>query len=239
MSLIDIHCHILPGLDDGPRDTMESIEMLRIAKEDGISHIFATPHIIKGLYDNVKETICSTIREIEMSSDNDLRILYGADIRITHDILERVNSGEFPTLNGSDYILIELPHFVLPPNTENIIFNLRRNGFVPIITHPERNFFLRSNQDELFKMREAGARYQLTAMSICGGFGKETRRFALHMIKIGLVDFVATDAHDSRHRPPILSHALREVDRQFGSEMVKRLFFENLEEIMTGVGKWD
>lgn len=232
-ALIDIHCHILPGLDDGPLDLQESYEMLRIAREDGISHIFATPHIIKGLYDNVKETICSAVREV--FSDSSPRVLYGADIRITHDIMKRVNNGEIPTLNGSNYILVELPHFVLPPNIDNIIFNLRKNGLVPIITHPERNFFLRLNQTALYKVREAGARYQLTAMSLCGGFGKEARKFALDMIKAGIADFVATDAHDSRHRPPILSLAFNEVHRQFGDKIARKIFFENVEDIMADI----
>jgi protein-tyrosine phosphatase len=233
--MIDIHCHILPGIDDGPADIKESLDMLRIAKEDGISHIFATPHIINGFYENNTRSIRSSVEKLNELSDGKVKILWGADIRITPDIIDKIMNGEFPTLNGSGYVLIELPHFTLPPNIENLIFNLRRNHIIPIITHPERNFFLRSSLEVLLRLREAGVSYQLTAMSLYGGFGKETRRASLEMVKMGIADYIATDAHDSRHRPPLLSPALREIERLFGKKVMRKLFFDNVEDIVSAI----
>ena len=169
MNFIDIHCHILPGLDDGPSEVEGSLKMLEIAAEDGISHIFATPHILPGTYDNKGSEISASLDRLKNLAPETPRIFYGADVRVSVDLLGRIESGEVPTLNGSGYMLIEMPEYILPPNVDNLIFNLRHRGIIPIITHPERHLRLMHDLSILGKLRDNGALCQITAMSITGG----------------------------------------------------------------------
>lgn len=227
MNFIDIHCHILPGIDDGPSDMEESLQLIEIAEKDGIHAIFATPHIIKGAYDNSSSSIIASVDELKKYVPDTIKIFYGADVRITLDLLERVESREIPTLNGSGYMLIEMPEYIVPPLVDNLIFNLRHSGIIPIITHPERHLRLMNDLQELRKLRDSGAMCQLTAMSITGGFGKVIQKVSIAMIKKGLADFVASDAHDPEKRRPVLSTAYKQVKKEFGNNVADRLFFVN------------
>lgn len=234
-NFIDIHCHILPGLDDGPPDIEGSVEMLKVAMEDGISNIFATPHILPGLYDNNSNMIMSSLEEFRKHVPDTVKIFYGADVRITVDLLEGVESGEVPTLNGSGYMLVELPQYVVPPNVDNLIFNLRHRGIIPIITHPERHLRLMQDLPALEKLLASGALCQITAMSITGSLGKGIQKASMNMIKKGLADFVASDAHDPKKRSPVLSRAYEEVKKEFGGDVSDRLFFVNPQKILDAV----
>lgn len=227
MSFIDIHCHILPGVDDGPEDIGESIRMAEMAFKDGISHICATPHIMDGLYDNKASRIAEAIDELRGRIACGIGILFGADVRITLDIIDRIRREEIPTLNDSGFLLIELPPYIIPPNMDTLMLNFRRREITPIITHPERHLRLMNNPSVIVNLKAMGAMVQITAMSITGGFGNDVRRAALNMLKGGVVDFVASDAHDTHRRPPILSKAYDEVGRQFGRDTAERLFIEN------------
>lgn len=236
MGFIDIHCHILPGIDDGPADIKESREMARVALNDGISHIFATPHFINGLYKHSGRDIITLVDNLKGSISDSIEIFYGSDAGITLDLPKRIENGDVLTLNGSQYLLIELPAYTVPPNVDNLIFNLKKKGIQPIITHPERNMGLINNLCLMGRLKEDGAMYQLTAMSITGGFGREAKMSCLRMIKAGLVDFIASDAHDSIKRPPILSKAYKEVEKEFDKDTADRLFIHNPEKIVYPVG---
>lgn len=222
-------------MDDGPEDIKESLEMAGIAMDDGISHIFATPHIIGGLYDNKTREIAISVDTLKRHISGGITILCGADARVTHDLISRVEKGDIPTLSGSRHLLIEFPQYVLPPHMDDLIFNLRLRKIVPVITHPERHMPLMSNLSALGKLRAAGAMYQITAMSITGDFGRDARRCSLYMIEKGLADFVASDAHNPDRRPPVLSKAYRETERLFGNEVADRLFFHNQMRILNAV----
>ncbi|HWR58965.1 MAG TPA: CpsB/CapC family capsule biosynthesis tyrosine phosphatase, partial [Thermodesulfovibrionales bacterium] len=128
MHFIDIHCHILPGLDDGPSNIEESSRMIEVAVKDSVSAIFATPHIIRGIFDNNSSKITASVERLKEHVPDNLKLFYGADVRITFDLLERVESREIPTLNGSGYMLVEMPEFIVPPLIENLIFNIRHKG---------------------------------------------------------------------------------------------------------------
>ncbi len=227
MSFIDIHCHILPLMDDGPSGIDESLKMIGIAKRDGISHLFATPHIADGLFPNDGPKIISSVEDLRRHLPEGIELLHGADVRITPDLVKRIESGEIPTLHNSGYILIEFPEFIIPPNVEDLIFNLRVHGTTPVITHPERHLRLMHDFTALSGLRKRGAICQITAMSITGEFGPEIRGSSLAMIERGLADIVATDAHNADTRPPVLSRAYREVKKSFGENMARKLFFEN------------
>jgi protein-tyrosine phosphatase len=232
LNFIDIHCHILPGMDDGPSNMDESLKMVKIAEEDGISDIFATPHILPGTYDNRKNEILAAVERLRNLAPEAVSISCGADVRVAVDLLDRVESGEVPTLNDTGYMLIEMPDYVVPPNVDNLIFNLRHKGVIPIITHPERHLRLMHDLSALTRLRDSGALCQITAMSITGGFGKGLRKVSMEMIRRGLVDFVASDAHDIRNRRPILSRAYEEVKKEFGSGISDMLFFANPKKII-------
>ncbi len=227
MNYIDIHCHILPGMDDGPATLEESVKMLEIAKSDGVTRIFATPHILDGLYSCKGREIISSVEGLRKHLPGSLELFWGADVRIAPDLTKRVESGDILTLNGSGYLLLELPASFVPPHLDSFIFDLRHKGITPVITHPERHLRLMHDSAGLGGFRDRGAMCQITAMSLTGGFGREIMLASLTMIEKGLADIVASDAHNSGTRPPILSKAYREVKKHFGDETADRLFFKN------------
>lgn len=233
---IDIHCHILSGLDDGAEDFETSLKMLEIARRDGIGGIVATPHIMDGVYDNTREAINSTASRL--MEDADAPPLYtGADIRICRDLMQKVANNELPLINDKNYILLELPTYGLPPISEllNIASSLRMKGITPIITHPERNMAIVNYPTIMKKLIKYGAIFQATAMSITGGFGSRVQKFTLKMIKNGHIHVVASDAHDTEKRPPILSDAYAFVSKKFNKNEADRLFRSNPLNIIRGM----
>ncbi len=234
MNYIDIHCHILPGMDDGPATLEESAKMLEIARNDGITHIFATPHVMNGFYSCKGSEIISSAEGLRKHLPAGLELLCGADVRIVADLADRVESGDILTLNNSKYLLLELPESIVPPHLDSFIFNLRQRGLTPVITHPERHLRLIYDSKALSGLRDAGAVSQITAMSITGGFGRDIMWACFSMIEKGLADVVASDAHNAGTRPPILSKAHKDVKKHFGDETANRLFFGNPGKILAG-----
>ncbi len=229
---VDIHCHILPGLDEGPSSTEESVKMLQIARRDGIAGIVATPHVMNGLYKNTKEIINNAIAELTRLT-NHVRIYTGAEIRIDRDLASRVVNNELPLINNKHYILLELPTYLIPPlpQLENIALGLKKNQITPIIAHPERNLPILRNLYIMERLIQCGALFQITAMSITD---RNMRGLALKMIKKGYVHAVASDAHDVCKRPPILSNAFEIISRKFDRDMANKLFAHNPLKIING-----
>jgi protein-tyrosine phosphatase len=205
----------------------DSIAMLEMAAGDGISHIFATPHYRPGLYGNSKEGVIRGLGELTRRIRGDMSLYYGADVRVSHDIIERVESGQAATLNGSRYLLLELTDYALPPNLEDLVFRMRGRGLIPVITHPERHSYFFKNFDVLRDLRKRGAMFQVTAMSLTGGFGKTARKVSKAMLESSLLDFVASDAHNLDGRPPVLSRAFEEIRKEFGIRAAETIFFRN------------
>lgn len=238
MNFIDIHCHIIPGIDDGADDLNEALKMLEIAVNDGISHIFATPHIMSGVYDNQAVAIRQAVEAFQKHIPASMKLLHGADVRISHDLLKRIENKEIVTLMDSGYLLFEFPEFAVPPNVDNMIFNLKQRGITPIITHPERHMRLMRDHEMLRDFLSTGALCQITAMSVTGDFGREIKKFSMSMLDKGLVDFIASDAHDTKKRPPILSKAYKEVKKHFGEAAADTIFFHNPNKILAAGGKY-
>jgi protein-tyrosine phosphatase len=229
--VIDIHCHILPGIDDGPEHIDESLEMAKIASLDGITTIVATPHIKEPPYP--AEDI-----EIKVAALNDrltekgipLNVLQGADVSSTVD----VSSLRGYTINRTRYILIEFPHLYLPGNAKDIIFRLMMHGYRPIITHPERNLSILENPKPFLELLDTGLLVQITADSITGAFGPDIRECASYFLKKGVVNFIATDAHSSRERRPELSGAVKIAAGILGREQANRLVTLNPGNVVQG-----
>lgn len=231
--MIDIHCHILPHIDDGPCDIETSVRMAEIAAGDGITHIVATPHFTY----NEEPSAGDISRGVSSLSDKlagaglTLRLSAGADIRLTYELFKGIGHKDIPSINGSRYFLLELPD-ILPPNLNKVLFAAQLNGYVPIITHPERNYTFLSSPGKLKDLRDAGVLFQLTAMSVTGEFGEEIRRFSHMLLRKGYVDFVATDAHNHLVRVPVLSRARKEISRILGRKSSERMFVGNPAAVM-------
>jgi protein-tyrosine phosphatase len=229
--VIDIHCHILPGIDDGPKHIDESLEMAEIASRDGITTIVATPHIKEPPYP--WETIGIKVAELNERLGEEgipLNVLQGADVSFTVD----VSSVHGYTINKTRYILIEFPHLYLPGNAKEIIFRLMMHGYRPIITHPERNLSILGTPKLFFDLLDTGLLVQITADSLTGAFGLDIQECASYFLKKKVVHFIATDAHSGRERRPELSGAVKIAARILGKEQADRLVTLNPGHVVQG-----
>ncbi|HJF68495.1 tyrosine-protein phosphatase [Staphylococcus kloosii] len=202
--MIDIHNHILPGIDDGPKDIAQSIDLLQQAKSQGITGIIATPHHLSPRYTNNIQNVKSLINEmmqIPAIRNIGITIYHGQEIRLTDQIVDEITKGNISGLNDSQYLLIEFPSNEVPLYTKQLFYELQLMGFIPIIAHPERNKILANDLNMLFDLINIGALSQLTASSLLGNLGKKIQKTSLKMINYELAHFVASDAHHSVSRP--------------------------------------
>ncbi len=232
MTMIDLHCHILPGVDDGPESQDESLSMARKAVEDGIYAIVATPHTLNGIYINpIKEVTLRVAALQEALSKNHikLQIYAGADVHLCPHMLEHIESGDAGTVNNAGkHIILEFPSQIVPPGVKDEIFSLKLNGITPIISHPERNSAIQHDTDILYELIRMGALSQVTAMSITGDFGEMALQCSERLLKHRLVHIIASDAHSSDSRPPILSKAVEAAAEIMGN-------YEEAEHMVTEV----
>jgi len=229
--MIDIHCHILPGIDDGALSVEDSVKMARVAASDGIRKVVATPHISDGQC--LQETIKEKIHHLNHVLDElgiPVEILPGAEVQYLFDPLKI----KACTINNTAYALIEFPFEYLPSTAKEIIFKLIINGLKPIIAHPERNLSIIRNPEMLLHLLDEQVYVQITADSIAGTFGREIEKCATHLLKKGWVDVMASDAHSSGYRCPNLSKGLRRAEKIIGKQNAQRLVKENPEAIISG-----
>jgi protein-tyrosine phosphatase len=207
--MIDLHCHMLPGIDDGSPDLATSLAMAKIAVADGIQVTACTPHIYPGLYENDSIGIASAVEKFRQALERDsvgLRLTYGADIQIVPELLAGLRCGTHPTLNKSRYFLFEPPHHTVPVRFHESIHDTVAAGYVPVITHPERLTWLDDEYYPWFvQAAKAGAWIQVTSGALTGRFGRQAKYWGERMLDDGIVHILATDSHDPHHRPPVLS----------------------------------
>lgn len=237
--MIDLHNHLLPGIDDGAKQVEETLEFLRIARRDGVTAVTATPHMKPGVYDNTRETIRQAIARVQEAARGDeageVTLLPGAEVYFTADVADRARRGELMTVaDGGRYLLLELPYQQLPMRVDDTIFHLRLAGLTPIMAHPERVAYYLEDFDRVEASVRLGALTQVTGSSITGKFGSKAREFALRMLERDLVHIVASDSHDVRYRPPILSEARAVVARLRGEEAARRMVEEIPRAILEG-----
>src|SRR5574337_227878 len=225
--MIDIHCHILPGVDDGPETLDQAIAMCRIAAGDGIRAIVATPHFIPGRSESTPAAILEKLAELKHALDQEaipLTILAGADVSVTPELRSRLEAESCLTINNTKrYFLAELPHTTVPPGWDRFLLSLLAAGKVPILTHPERNPWFITHPDALFAFVVQGGMVQITAMSLTGGCGERVRDFSLLLLKHNLVHVIATDAHNCDLRPPVLTEAVHEAANVIGEHRARAL----------------
>ncbi|MDQ1144587.1 protein-tyrosine phosphatase [Bacillus sp. SORGH_AS 510] len=235
--MIDLHCHILPGVDDGPPDLISSIEMARQAVSLGITHLFAAPHHLDGRYENTKNNILNAIQAFNQQLEQEqipLIVHSAQELRIHRMLIQSIKSDEILTLdNNGSYLLVELPFGEVPSYTQEIVYELLLRGIIPIIVHPERNKGFLENKHLLQDLVQEGALTQLTAGSILGRFGKKVKLFSEQLIEHHLIHFIASDAHNISTRSFSLKEAYDAISKSFG---VDRSFYfqENAEYLLRG-----
>ena len=237
--LIDLHCHILPNIDDGSQSLSQSLTMARSAVKDGIHSIVATPHTLNGVYTNPADKVAihvANLQEVFSKNNIQLQLYPGAEVQLCPNMLERINSGEAGTINNSGkYLLLELPSQTIPKGIKDEIFTLKLNGITPIVTHPERNSIIQHDPDILYELVNRGALVQITAMSITGDFGEFVKQAVEMMLKQRVVHLIASDAHSHDNRPPVLSHAVEIAAKVLGSsEEAKYMVSDRPAAILSG-----
>jgi len=237
--MIDSHCHILYDLDDGPETLEESIEMCRIAQADGVRTIVATPHFRPGDYEHPYDLIRCRIEELNSALRREqvpLDIVPGADVTITPELDEHLARYPYLTINGTGkYFLAEFPGATVPPKWDVFLFGVIRKGLVPIITHPERNGWFISHPDALADFVRTGGLVQVTAMSLTGGFGPAAREYCEYLILHKVVHIIASDAHSSKERLPVLSAAVKRAGKLIGDEQAMKLVRDTPKAILEGM----
>ena len=211
--MFDLHCHILPGMDDGPENPEEALAMCRIACHDGIRGIVATPHHGNGVYTNVRTDVCAAVAALNRAVESeglDLIVYPGAEAHFNEGLPGRIASKEICTCaDAGKYVLVELPVQVVPPGFKDVIFQLKLAGITPIIAHPERNRAVQEDIRVLGELVHLGALSQVTALSLLGGFGSRAEHISHLLIQSRMAHCVASDAHSAGFRQPVLGAAMQ------------------------------
>jgi protein-tyrosine phosphatase len=225
--MVDVHCHLLPGLDDGPDTMEESLAMAETAIADGITHVVATPHSNNKFWFDFARV--HRLRDELLAQVGDrLKVATGCDFHLSPENLSslRKDSRSY-CINQRDYLLLEFNEISIPPSMDQTLHEIQLARLRPIITHPERNAILLAHPERLRDWVRRGCFAQVTGGALTGVFGSVARQNALEWIREGIIHFVASDAHNNRNRPLRLQAAYDVVEGQFGEEKARALFLEN------------
>jgi protein-tyrosine phosphatase len=236
--MIDLHCHLLPGIDDGAHDLATSLEMARIATDDGIKTIFCTPHIYPGLYENTGPDIqrrTASLQRVIHDKGIELSLSYGADAHLVPGMLPRIRSGEIPTLGGSQYLLLEPSHNSRPPRFVEEVFAFIAAGITPVVTHPERLTWISEHYDDFAALAKSGAWMQITGGALLGHFGAKAERHAKRFLDDGLAAVIASDGHTTNRRAPQLQQSMHVASKYVGFDEASRLVVERPRAILQNV----
>lgn len=233
--IVDLHCHILPGVDDGSPDLEHSLNLAKDAVKDGVTHILATPHHLDNEYVNHAQDIVKAAADFQEQLDANginLRVFPGQEVHINGDLPQK-----YDDLLGIDsnkhYMLLEFPHGNVPGYAKRLIFDLKKQGITPVICHPERNHEIQENLDLLYDFISDGALAQITATSYVGGFGSHVAEISKKLVEHNLVQIVASDAHTLKGRKFVLSEALNQIAEDFGEKKAMQ-FEKNAEALING-----
>ena len=234
LPMIDIHSHILPGLDDGSKSWEMTLEMCRMAILDGITHIVATPHA-SDTYAYDPGRVRALVTELEDKIGDQLAISMGCDFHLSiENIEDAIANPHRYTIASKQYLLVELSEYGIPPQIMESFSGLQAAGITPVITHPERNTILRRRPERVLEWVDMGCLAQVTASAVTGLWGDAARRFAMWLLENDAVHVLASDAHDAKYRKPILSEARDVVSKHFGTTLARKLVQDNPEAIVSG-----
>ena len=232
--MIDIHCHLLPEVDDGPKSWDVAVEMCRIAANDGITHAVATPHANdRYAYDRVY--LSSLLAQLQEKVGPSLRLSLGCDLHLSYENLERVlDQPHTYTIGETNYLLVELSNFSVPIQLTDCFVRLGDRGLTPILTHPERNPILQQSPQRILEWAEQGCLMQVTASALTGYWGERAEIIARWLLERSAVHILASDAHDAKRRVPILSKARDVAEEIVGTEYALALVESNPGAIVNG-----
>lgn len=235
--LVDLHNHVLPGVDDGPSTELEAILLIQNAVKNGVTHIVTTPHHRNGRYiQDVKEIknsiniLNSLVKEREIP----VTILPGMEVHLHGEFMEELESEILTLADSQKYVLIELPTQLIPQFTDSIFYELQLKGYIPVIAHAEKNVEIRRHPKKLVELVNKGALVQVTAGSVTGANGKDLQKFALKLCQHQIVHFIASDAHTIHKRPFLIQEAYHVIQQKLGKEFVEYLQ-RNAIEVINGV----
>ena len=240
--MIDLHCHILPGIDDGAPTLSVALDMAKAFVADGVTEVACTPHILPGVYHNSGPQIRQAVQNLQEVLDQQgiaLRLVAGADNHIVPDFIAGLRSGHLLSLGDTRYVLVEPPHHTAPPRLEEFFFALVAAGYVPVLTHPERLSWIKSHYAAIERLFHAGVWMQITAGSLAGAFGRTAQYWAERMLEEGRVHILATDAHDTQRRPPNLRQGLDLAATRIGALAAEHLVVTRPRGILANVAPSD
>ena len=224
--MIDLHSHILPGIDDGAASLDVAIDMARMWLDEGVTTVACTPHILPAVYANSGPQIeqATTGLRIALAIKGvALNLVAGADNHVVPDLVRGLKEGRLLSLAGSKYVLVEPPHHVCPPRLDRLFFDIFSAGYVPILTHPERLTWIEGNYALIGTLAQSGVLMQITAGSLLGHFGRRARYWAERMLDDGIVDLLASDAHDAQVRRPNLRAGYEAVAHRAGHSLAEQI----------------
>ena len=230
MPIIDMHCHILPGVDDGSQSMRSTLKMLQVAAEEGITHMVATPHFKDGHHNVSPGSAAKLVREVQsLANENglDITILQGNEIMYYSEMEEAYEAGKFTTMNGSKYLLIEFYPDDDYTRIRNAVDATQNLGLIPVLAHVERFMALRKDAKKVEELKRSGALIQVNAASIAGEQGFGTKQFVKKLLKAEIVDFVGTDAHHYERRAPRMQKCAEYLYKKYDQEYAEAVLYGN------------
>jgi protein-tyrosine phosphatase len=235
--MIDIHHHCLPGVDDGPRTLAESVDLCRMAADEGIETIVATPHVLRGRWQNTsREQLAAILERLRAAVGDTPHLVLGSEYFFGHDMDEMLRTQSILPLAGGRYILIEFASHTVPPLVRDPLYRIQLDGWIPVIAHPERNVVFQAKPDFLASLIRIGVKTQVTTGSVMGEFGAEAAAAAIDWLKRGWVHVMATDAHNVTKRQPRFRAARAKVADLVGEKIAQALFVDNPKSIVESRG---
>lgn len=235
--MIDLHCHLLPGVDDGSKSMDISLKLANDAVRDGIDYALLTPHHMNGVYLNHKKVVIQQTQEFQMELDRykiPLKVFPGQEVRINGDLLTALDQDDILFADESGrYLMLEFPDDDVPSYTSNMIYELMQRGIIPVIVHPERNTKIMKQPDILYDLLSRGCLSQITAGSYVGIFGHKVQKFSKQLIQAGQAYIFASDVHNLPNRKYEMTNAFVKMNHEFGNDYVSR-FNENAKRIING-----
>lgn len=233
--MIDIHSHLIPNVDDGAKSPEETIELIKEAREAGITDIILTPHYIINSYEQNAETLIllkDKLQQIINSENIKVNLHIGMEVYITDNLVEILKQNKILTLAGSKYLLMELPLNTNVQYLDMVIFKLIENNIIPIIAHPERYKFVQEDPSKVRELIDSGCLIQSNIGSILGIYGKKAKKTIKYLLKNDLINFIATDTHRKNTIYPLLEKGIKKIEKITGKEKVKELTNLNAQRIL-------
>ena len=227
MKLIDIHCHILPKVDDGPDSVEESLKILKDMKRQGIKHVIVTPHYRPEMFEPSMKRVIYSYRHLrDIAYEMGVSMSLGCEYYRNEQIIDHMDNRKRPSMAGSRYVLIEFSMNDLFPTIRNYVYELITHGYQPIIAHAER-YFCCQKMEKIQELKDMGALIQVNAGSVLGEEGWKLKKFCLELMKKDLIDFIASDTHNTSDRKLNLKKCASYVTKKMGKQYAERIFFNN------------